>query len=170
LIRPNHCAFVIILLGLTASASSQSIKGWYLVTAPSFGRDSCQPVPNLHQLEAILVSAGWTKGGHLPPIDWSSNIALVTSVDQVSKPGAIAPSQDGSKILIKLDPTVSAERNSGVFLLAIDGQLGSSNACAVYPVGRPTPPNTEASTVSVQKTQTTTSTTRTQSITRTRPE
>lgn len=164
--RPKHCAMVLVFLGLTAGASAQSITNWYVLAAPSFGVDSCQPVANLHQLETILVPTGWTTASHLPTIDWSKGIVLVTSADQVSKPGASALSQDGSKLLIRLDPTISGQRNSGVFLLTTDGQLGSSKACAVYTVGRPPQPivtntNTATNSQSIVTHKTTSTSTRT---------
>jgi hypothetical protein len=130
LIRLNLSRLVFVLLSLTASGTCQSIKAWWIVAAPSFGQDSCQPMANPEQLQTALAKAGWTKGGNLPGVDWNQSIVLLTSADQVSKPWAGAPSQDGSKFLIEFKP--ADQRNSGVFLLEIQGHLGSSNACSVY--------------------------------------
>jgi hypothetical protein len=112
-----------------ASGWSQTIKRWDFVAASPFARDSCQVVSNQEQLSAALTPAGWTKQKQMSHIHWDRRVVLLTSADQTSKPGGVGLSPDGTKAVVALVHT--DQRNSGVFLLEIEGQLGSSNTCAV---------------------------------------
>lgn len=163
MISRNRCALVLILLGFTASASSQTIKSWYFVTTRVSEPDSCRVVANLSQLEAILVPAGWTRSTPLPSVDWSKSILLVTSANQDSQPGAIDAARDGSRVWIRLDPANPPRWNSGVFLLVVDSPLVPSKACAVFHPERPKPSGNSNANSSRRSTTSTNS--RTQAVT-----
>jgi hypothetical protein len=121
---------MLLLLAANTLAFPQSVKSWYIIAAPSFGRDSCQVVKSPDQLRDLLASNGWAKDGHLPAFDQKSTMVLLTAVDQSSKPDTLSISKDGTQAIISF--TNADQRNSGVFLLAIDGQMGSKNACIAF--------------------------------------
>lgn len=149
---------MLLLLAANTFTFPQSVTAWYIIAAPSFGKDSCQVVKSTDQLRDILASDGWARDGHLPAFDQKSTMVLLTSADQFSKPNTISLSNDGTQALISF--ARSDQRNSGVFLLAIDGQIGSKNTCNFPQLIATTRTNTT----------TTTETTKTKSTTRARPQ
>ena len=157
------CVFVATILTVSVSGQAQTIREWNIVASAPAGRDSCTIVKDEREVKAILTPAGWTTQDRLPPIAWKGTMILVTSADRFERPLGIGLSQDGTKILVVLEPT--DQRNTGVFLLGLDGDSGSSNACALAPQNVLTETSHSSTTSSTAKTKTTTTTT-----TRARPD
>jgi hypothetical protein len=118
---------MLLLLATNTIALPQSVKAWYIIAAPFFGKDSCQVVKSLDQLRDVLASNGWARDGHLPAFDQKSTMVLLTAADQSSKPDTISLSLDGTQAIVSF--THADQRNTGVFLLAIEGSMGSRSTC-----------------------------------------
>jgi len=126
------CAFV---LGQTVVGRCQAIKTTnFILATRSQGAtqnvtDSCQRVSNLQQLKSLLIGMGWVTSGPLPSVDWSKNVLLVVSADQHWFPSSSNYSQDRTKLLIGMEFLHYGHVRAGIYLLTIDGALGSANRC-----------------------------------------
>jgi hypothetical protein len=126
---------MLMLMGMPfGHAQTVRINTWYMIASAPQGQETCDVIADKKQLMAILVPAGWSDY-QVDSLDWTKHLLLVTATDQFSAPAHIYPSLDGSQVLIRLGP--SQQKNSGVFLLVVDGPLGSKGTCAIYD---PAPP------------------------------
>jgi len=126
----SACAVVLVWIGLCVTCAAQTVKSWFLVDTQPSVTDGCHILDNSHELDSKLASAGWKPKSKLPQIDWKSRVVLLTSSDQTSRPAAVALNPEGDELLVAF--TASDQRNSGVFLLEVDGAVSVSTKCRVF--------------------------------------